>query len=115
MLWKKGQNANIDQRHWFRDVAFQGLNWQQDPQHHHLERAAGVFELVVGGVNAGVFNLRLTHNTDTLSASYAQYNSMTQIHWGPALPHVANPALLNRTMHLYLIPTNPPRFRIEIP
>ncbi len=40
MLFTKGQLEDIDQRHYFRDEVFAGLNWQpdQNPQKAHLER-----------------------------------------------------------------------------
>jgi hypothetical protein len=39
---------------------------------------------------------------------------MTQIHWGLALPVIAQRDLLGRTMLLYRRDTNPLEFQIEI-
>jgi hypothetical protein len=113
MLWKKGA-ADIDQRHWFRDVAFQGLEWRADPDRPHLERAWARISIFILGVDVGAFELRLTHNTDTHSRAYVQNNSMTQIHWGTAKVHIAQHQLLRRIMRLYRKDGNTPEFRIEI-
>ncbi len=115
MLWKKGAAAEeIDQRHFFRDVVFEGLNWKVDSKKPHLERAEAEFEIVVKGLNYGKHMLKLTHNTDTKSAAYKQKNSMTQVHWGGVLEFVAKPDLLGRIMSLYRKDSNPPQFLIEI-
>jgi hypothetical protein len=58
--------------------------------------------------------LKLSHNTKTDTASYAQNNAMTQVHWGNALALVAKEDLLGRTMYLYRKDTDPPEFQIEI-
>lgn len=114
MLWKKGAAQDIDQRHFFRDEAFDGLDWKPDPNKPHLERVEANFEIVVKGLNFGEHNLKLTHNTDKTSASYEQKNSMTGVHWGTALKLVAKRDLLGRVMSLYRKNGNPPRFLIEI-
>lgn len=114
MLWKKGAAEDIDQRHFFRDEAFDGLNWQPDPNKPHLQRVEADFKIVVKGLNFGEHKLKLTHNTDKTSASYQQKNSMTQVHWGTALKLVAKKDLLGRVMSLYRKDGNPPKFLIEI-
>jgi HKD family nuclease len=114
MLWKKGAAEGIDQRHFFRDVIFEGLNWQVDPGLPHYERAEADFEIVVKGVNLGRYTLKLSHNTDTKSPSYKQKNSMTQVHWGGILKLIAKPDLLGRIMSLYRKDGAPPLFMIEI-
>ena len=114
MLWKKGAAEDIDQRHFFRDEAFDGLDWKPDPNKPHLQRVEANFEIVVKGLNFGEHKLKLTHNTDKTSASYEQKNSMTQVHWGTALKLVAKKDLLGRVMSLYRKDGNPPRFLIEI-
>src|SRR6185369_430975 len=114
MLWKKGAAEDIDQRHFFRDEAFEGLDWRPDANKPHLERVEADFEIVVKGLNFGEHKLKLTHNRDKTSASYEQNNSMTQVHWGTALKLVAKKDLLGRVMSLYRKDGNPPRFLIEI-
>ena len=114
MLWKKGENTGIDQRHFFRDEAFAGLDWKKDPDVPHYERTTANFQIVVKGLNYGSFSLKLSHNTDRNSKSYKQNNCMTQVHWAGAKGHVARPDLLGRTMSLYRKEGNPPEFLIEV-
>jgi hypothetical protein len=111
---KKGTFDNIDQRHYFRDDVFVDLNWKIEPAGSIWERARARFDLVVKDLNYGPFNLQLSHNTDTTSATYKQNNFMTQLHWGKALVHVAKDDLLGRTLRLYREDNAPPRFLIEI-
>jgi hypothetical protein len=114
MLWKKGAIEDIDQRHFFRDEVFAGLDWKRDPQNPHYERATGNFEIMIKGLNYGRKTLNLSHNTNTKSVTYEQGNSMTQIHWGSLRSLVAKPDLLGRAMSLYRMAGNPPRYLIEI-
>jgi HKD family nuclease len=114
MLWKKGAAEDIDQRHFFRDEVFEGLDWKPDPKTPHLERVDALFTIVVKGLNFGEHKLKLTHNTDKKSVSYVQKNSMTQIHWGMVRSLVAKKDLLNRVMSLYRKEGKPPHFLIEI-
>ena len=58
MLWKKGAATDIDQRHFFRDEAFEGLNWQPDANTPHLERVEADFDIVVKGLNFGEHKLK---------------------------------------------------------
>ena len=82
MLWKKGAAEDIDQRHFFRDQAFVGLDWKKDKALPHYERAEATFQIVVKGLNYGSFKLKLSHNTKTNTKTYKQKNSMTSLHWG---------------------------------
>lgn len=111
---KKGAFENIDQRHYFRDEVFAELAWIADNPPSKWERSQAKFELVIKNLNYGVFNLKLSHNTDKNSASYKQNNFMTQIHWGDAKAYIAQRDLLGRTLYLYRKDTNPPEFMIEI-
>ncbi len=114
MLWKKGAAEGIDQRHFFRDEVFAGLDWQRDPSLPHYERTQADFFLVVKGINCGKFTLRLSNNSDTTTRTYEQKNAMTQVHWGKALSLVAKRDLLGRIISLYRKESNPPEFLIEI-
>ena len=114
MLWKKGAAKDIDQRHFFRDEAFAGLNWQKDKSKPHMERAEASFQIVVKGLNYGIFRLMLSHNTSTISATYKERNSVTQVHWGSARQLIAKRDLLGRVMSLYRKDGNLPEFMIEI-
>ena len=103
MLFKKGKNEDIDQRHFFRDEVFNSLNWQNDPKKHlsHLERVIATFNIIVEGENKGRFELKLTHNTRTDTTTYKQKNSMTQISWGEAKVHIAKKNLIGKTVKLF--------------
>jgi len=111
---KKGALDTIDQRHYFRDEVFTELTWKLDAPPSKWERAWTKLELVIKNVNYGVFNLKLSHNTDKESISYRQKNFMTQLHWGDAKEYIAKRDLLGRILYLYRKDTNPPEFMIEI-
>jgi hypothetical protein len=114
MLFKKGAATGIDQRTHFRDNIFQNLAWAVDTKKPKWERATARFFLVINGVHHGIFELMLSHNTDKDSKTYAQKNSMTQLHWGKAASLVKQPVLLGRTLKLYYsnLPTG--EFIVEI-
>lgn len=114
MLMKKGAFDNIDQRHYFRDDVFPNLNWQVDPSKPHLERAIAQFRVVIKDVDYGTFALRLSHNTDTNSASYKQKNSMTSLHWGEARELIAKEDLLDRILSIYADTKTADQFTLEI-
>ena len=115
MLWKKGAGEEFDQRHYFRDEVFAKLDWKPDAKQPHQERAIAKFHLVIKGLNYGVFDLKLSHDTRKNTETYKQGNSMTRVHWGKTIkPHIAKPDLLGRTMSLYRKEGNPPEFVIEV-
>ncbi|MEN0049576.1 MAG: phospholipase D family protein [Bacteroidota bacterium] len=103
MLFKKGKNEGIDQRHFFRDEVFSSLSWENDPRKNlsHLERARAIFKIIVEGEEKGAFELKLTHNSRTDTKTYKQKNSMTQISWGEAKGLIAKKELLGKTVKLY--------------
>ena len=103
MLFKKGRNEDIDQRHFFRDKVFNSLNWENDPKKNlsHLERAKATFKIIVEGKVKGAFELKLTHNSRTDTKTYKQKNSMTQISWGKAKAFIAKKGLIGKTVKLY--------------
>ena len=116
MLFTKGVMEDIDQRHYFRDEVFSGLDWHFDNASgkSHMERATGQFRLIIRDVDYGVFPLRLSHNSLTDTAAYEQRNSMTQLHWGQARPLIAREDLLDRAIYLYRDESNPSAFVLEI-
>jgi len=116
MLFTKGAMDNIDQRHYFRDAVFNGLEWNYDtaPRKEHMERAEAQFRLIIRDVDYGVYTLRLSHNTRTDTSAYRRKNSMTQLHWGLARNLIAREDLLDRTMYLYRDETGPDLFVLEI-
>lgn len=104
MLLKKGDaSQDIDQRFYFRQQVFVKEAWENDPdpRYSHLERCTCQFRFVIKGIDYGVFSLRLSHNTRTDTATFAQKNSMTQIHWGEARPLIAREDLLDSICRLY--------------
>ncbi|CAA0217646.1 conserved hypothetical protein [Tenacibaculum maritimum] len=103
MLFKKGTLKDIDQRHHFRDVVFNTLDWEFDtsPGKTHLERATAQVRFVIQGTDYGVFPIIITHNTRTDTASYRQKNSMTQLSWGKTKSLIAQDELIGKTATLY--------------
>ena len=104
MLLKKGDfSQDIDQRFYFREQVFAHEVWKNDPnpRYAHLERCICQFRFVIKGIDYGIYSLLLSHNTRTDTATFAQRNSMTQIHWGPALHLIAREDLLGSICCLY--------------
>ena len=116
MLFGRGAWDGIDHRHYFRDTVFANLDWNFDPApaRQHIERAMARFQFIIRDVNYAVFTLRLSHNSRMDTASYAQGNSMTQLHWGVARGLVAEEDLLLRTLYLYRDEVNDGLFVLEI-
>jgi len=103
MLFKKGKNEDIDQRHFFRDEVFNSLDWQNDNRKNlsHLERTQATFKIIVEGIEIGTFELKLTHNSKTDTTTYKQKNSMTSISWGEVKAFIAKKELIDKTVKLY--------------
>lgn len=97
MLLTQGR-FHVDQRHYFRDVVFDALDWKEDG---HFERATAPVKLVIRGVDYGEFDMKVSHNTRTDTTAYAQNNGMTSLHWGEAQPFVAREDLLGCTLSVY--------------
>lgn len=105
MLLKVGDpSQQIDHRHYFRDVVFATAQWQADPdpRYSYYERCFVRFRVIVKGIDYGVHELKLSHNTRTDTATYQQRNSMTQIHWGENVkPIIAHEDLLDGILCIY--------------
>ena len=103
MLLKKGTLKDIDQRHHFRDVVFQTLEWEFDTSvgKTHLERAIAQIRFVIQGIDYGIFPIKITHNPRTDTVSYRQKNSMTQLSWGETKNLIAQDELIGKTATLY--------------
>ena len=116
MLLGVGAWQGIDQRHYFRDDVFVGLDWVRDPDPRkaHIERAEVQIRVIVKNVDYGIRTLRLSHNTRRDTAAYIQRNSMTSLHWGDAKPLVSHEDLLGRALRLFLETDYPTRFTLEI-
>jgi len=111
---KKGLYDHIDQRHYFYDDVFLGLNWVPDKPGSKKLQTTAKFELIVKNISYGIFDLIISHDTNTKSASYKQSNMMTHLHWGAARPSIAKEDLLGRNLYLYRKDGSPPEFMIEI-
>jgi len=114
MGFKKGLYDHIEHRHHFRDVIFDGLVWNSSTSGKMKEQAAATFTLVIKNLNYGAYTLKVSHNLDVASKSYAQGNMMTELHWGEAKPQIAKPDLLGRNLTLYRKDSAPPEYLIEI-
>lgn len=114
MGFKKGLYEDIDQRHYFYDEVFNDLAWRPKKSGSKTQRVTAKFELVIKNISYGVFDLMLSHKTDTESKSYKQNNFMTQIHWGDAKLLIGKKDLLDRNLYLYRKDSTPPEFMIEI-
>ena len=105
MLLKIGDpSQDFDQRHYFRDTVFANANWNFDsrPQYKHIERCVVRFRVVIKGIDYGVHELKISHNTRTDTETYRQKNSMTQIHWGEVVkPLIAHEDLLKGRLCIY--------------
>lgn len=105
MLLKVGDpSQQIDQRHYFRDVVFSDAKWNPDsnPRYHHIERCFVKFRVIIKGIDYGIHELKLSHNTRTDTETYLQNNSMTQIHWGENVkPLIAHEDLLDSILYIY--------------
>lgn len=114
MGFKQGLYTNIDHLHYFYDEVFNGLAWKPEAPGSMKRNATARFELVIKNISYGVFDLLVTHDTDTKSKSYKQKNIMTAVRWGDAKPLIKKTDLLDRTMYLYRKDSTPPEFMIEI-
>ena len=112
----KGVFDAIDQLTYFRDLAFDGLNWVvDDPAKPHLELAASVdFRILIKQTDYGIHKLDIRHNADSSMATAKQHNHMTALRWGGARALVAQPDLLGRTLSIYRSDASPPTFLLDI-
>jgi HKD family nuclease len=114
MLFKKGKTKDIDQRHYFRETVFADLIWEKDinPKRSHFERALGNFQIIIDGIDYGIHELKLSHNTKTDTPSYAQRNSMTWISWGKAKEFIAKNEHIGKSFRLFKNKDNPDEFTL---
>jgi len=114
---KKGSwDDDIDHRHYFRDDVFADLPWSRDARTPTREIATAQFEVWIDGVLRGETTLTISHNTNTMSRTYAQNNEMTHLRWGEAKGWVARKRLLGAILQLdrEADPVGIPRYRIRI-
>jgi len=103
----------IDQTKYFRNIVFSDLEWTSDPviNHPNKEVATAKFEIIISGVNYGVFNLNLSHEPDREAK---QNNATTLIHWGTATTIIKQKNLVGRGLYLYEPLAKELPFTIEI-
>lgn len=107
MTLTKGTYANIDQRHYFRDIVFNQLSWaHSDSKYPHLEYATACFELRINNISHGTYNLTLKHDPRTDTTSYYQNNAMTHLKWGEIKTIIADRQLLGKTLRIYKLSSN---------
>lgn len=105
-------DADVDHRHYFRDEVFAGLSWR--PRTGTVEEAVARVALRLKGVDAGIFEVAISHTTSTASAAYRQRNAMTRLRWGAMRDWIAREDLIGRTLSLYRVADGGAGFRIEI-
>ena len=110
----QGTREKINFQHYFRDDVFSGLQWKTDPDSlsPQLERSEIEVEIVIRNLSYGTFELEVTHDPRTDTASYKQGNVTTKIKWGNARQLVSKEDLLGGTMRLYR--KGPRNFIMEI-
>lgn len=113
MLWNKGE-IDIDQQSYFKSKVFHNLDWKPDEKITGKEIAQAHFQIIIKGIDYGCFELTVTNDTRTNTNSYKQKQPMSAIRWGEARPLIAKPDLLGRTLQLYINPTTPEVFIIDI-
>lgn len=99
----QGLFLGLDFQTYFRNDVFADLTWTTDPPSARSRHERGRInaEIIVKGVSYGAFDLEVTHDPRTDTASFRQRNAMTKIKWGPARSLIARRDLLGRTLRLY--------------
>lgn len=116
MLLKQGNMIGIDFRHYFKEIVFDQLNWEKDPnpKKSHLLRTYTKFRIIINEIDYGEYTLKLTHNSRTDTLTYKQKNAMTQLHWGDIKSIVAKRDLLGSILKLYRPENNLDVYLLEI-
>lgn len=106
----KVKGSRINQRTYFRNIVFAGLNWT--PVSGTKEEATADFELIIRGVNYGVYKLVISHDPSRVAG---QNNTPTWLHWGKAGSVIRNQNVSGCFLSLYSLPSGRPApFQIEI-
>ena len=113
MLWKKGA-SEVDQQTYFRNTVFANLTWQPSTRTAGKEEAEADFQIIIRGIDYGLYRLTVTHDTRTNTTAYKQRQPMTDVRWGEARPLIARTDLLERIMRLYRDPAQPDVYVIDI-
>ncbi len=113
MLLKRGQ-YNIDQRTYFRHKAFSNLKWAPRKGKTYFEEATAGFYLIIEGIEYGLVNIKIKHDSRTNTKTYYQKQGMTHLHWGDAKSIISNPDLLEKEMKIYEVLGKENKFVIKI-
>lgn len=114
MLLKKGQ-YDVDQQTYFRDVAFNHLDWKnKDGKPSYFEYATAKIKFIIEGVEFGTKQLEIKHDSRTDTATYKQKQPMTHLLWGEAKSLISNRNLLNKKLTLYKIVDSDNEYIINI-
>lgn len=97
MNFKKGKTKNIDQKSYFREIVFAGLDWKRQGNH---EKASAIFKIIIDDIDQGDFELIIRHDPRKNTRSYEQNNSMTSISWGEVKPLIAKKENLKKNANL---------------
>ena len=98
--------SKIDQTKYFRDDVFRNCDWKKT---ENGEVTSIDFELVIGGISKGNYNLKVTHEPHRESN---QDNVTTILHWEDAIPVLTKQDITGKTLELD--DNEDGTFRIEI-
>lgn len=101
----------IDQTTYFRQTIFGSQTWTPDSADPGKETANAEFDLIIGSVFVGTFDLKLSHKP---AWEAGQGNYTTGLHWGDAGPYIRRQELVGRTLRLYRPSAAGMPFAIEI-
>lgn len=112
----KGVMVDIDPVSYFRNDIFGHLHWAiyKNRAGNDAEFVDAEFDLFIKGTNVGRFTLTLRHSFTRAAAAVDDHNLPTELSWNEALPFIARPDLLDRTMTLLIDLGDPNHFAIEI-
>lgn len=103
MLLKKG-NTDIDNQTYFRHQAFKNLKWEiLKLNKPYFEYTVVKFHFLIEGINYGIYELSIKHDTRTDTKTYLQKQPMTHLMWGDVKDLVKNRNLLGKEASIYSI------------
>jgi len=103
----------IDFKTYFRNEVFDRLDWAQKTrvQNSPLEEVHTDFQIEIDGVSKGIFNLRISHDSDRVAG---QNNVPTTLHWGDAIGAIREQNIKGKTLSLFQIEGETNLFLIKI-
>jgi HKD family nuclease len=110
-LGQGGMNEPIDFQNYFRNVVFAKLDWQ-DVKPAGTSEALAPFEIRIGGIFVGVFELRIRFSQSKKTVE--QNNVTTRLVWGELLKYVSAKEYLGKIVYLSRHISDPKKFLLEI-